>query len=49
MTVTQAISEQILNAIAATGSISQGYDRVMGEGAYQALAGELYDALRSQA
>ena len=49
MTKAQKISEMILNELAATGSISQAFDNVFGEGAYAKLAGDLYDAMRQQA
>lgn len=42
-----AISEAILIAFAATGSVRLAFDAVMGEGAYDKLAGELYDAIRA--
>lgn len=45
MKTAQQISEDILKAIADTGSITLGFDRVMGEGAYAKLASETYDAL----
>jgi hypothetical protein len=47
MTKAQKISEMILAELAATGSISQAFDKVLGEGAYENLAGDLYDALRN--
>lgn len=46
MTKAQKISEMILAELAATGSVSQAFDRVLGEGAYDKLASDLYDALR---
>ena len=48
MNTTQKLSEMILIQIAATGSIKAGYDAVMGEGAYDQLAGDLYDSLNGQ-
>lgn len=45
----QAISKALLNAIAATGSVKAGYDKIMGEGAYDALAGQLYDDVNNRA
>ena len=48
MTKAQKISEMILIGLAATGSISQAFNNVMGDGAYEKLAGEVYDALRQQ-
>ena len=47
MTKAQKISEMLLDAIATTGSISEGFDKIMGEGAYEKLASDLYDALRA--
>ena len=47
MNTTQKLSEMILIQIAATGSIKAGYDAVMGEGAYDKLAGELYVSLNA--
>ena len=47
MTKAQKISEMIMAELAATGSISQAFDKVLGEGAYEKLAGDLYDALRN--
>ena len=41
MTKAQKISEMILAELAATGSISQAFDKVLGEGAYENLAGDL--------
>ena len=48
MTKAQKISELILNELAATGSIKQALDRVIGEGAYDKLAHEVYTELRSK-
>ena len=47
MTKVQKISEMLLDAIATTRSISEGFDKFMGEGAYEKLASDLYDALRA--
>ena len=47
MNLTQKISEMILIQIAATGSIKAGFDKVMGEGAYEKMAGDLYDAMNA--
>lgn len=47
MTKVQKISEMLLDAIATTRSISEGFDKIMGEGAYEKLASDLYDALRA--
>ena len=47
MTKVQKISEMLLDAIATTRSISEGFDKIMGEGAYKKLASDLYDALRA--
>jgi len=49
MTKAQKISEMILKELAATGSISQAFDKVMGEGAYMKLAGEVYNELKAKA
>ena len=48
MTKTQKISEMILVELAATGSMRQAFDKVMGEGAYDKLASEIYHALRNE-
>ena len=48
MTKAQKISELILKELAATGSIKQAFDRVIGEGAYDKLASEIYHALRNE-
>ena len=45
MTKSQKISEMILVELAATGSMRQAFDKVMGEGAYDKLAGEIYEQL----
>ena len=47
MTKSQKISEMILIELAATGSISKAFDKVLGEGAYDKLATDLYNALRN--
>ena len=47
MTKAQKISEIILIELAATGSMRQAFDKVMGEGAYDKLAGEIYDNIRA--
>lgn len=47
MTKTETISQQIMIEIAATGSIKSGFDKVMGEGAFDRMAGEIYGALRA--
>ena len=41
------IREMILIQIAAKGSIKAGYDAVMGEGAYDRIAAELYESLNA--
>ena len=46
MTKAQKISEMLLHELAVTGSITEAFDRVMGNGAYDKLASDLYDALR---
>ena len=48
MTKAQKISEMIINEFAKTGSIKEAFDRVMGEGAYDKLAGEIYDDLNKK-
>jgi hypothetical protein len=47
MTVPE-ILEAIIHQIVQTSSVSLGFDKVMGEGAYQKLAGELYDELNAK-
>lgn len=44
----QKISEMILTEFAKTGSMRQAYDAVMGAGAYDKLAGELYDEMNAR-
>lgn len=46
MTKSQAISEDIIMKFIETGSMRAAFDAVMGEGSYERLAGELYDALK---
>ena len=46
MTKAQKISEMSLNELASTGSISKAFDKVLGEGAYEKFASDLYDELR---
>jgi len=41
------ILEMILKQIALTGSVTAGYDKVMGEGAYEKLAGEVWAQLQA--
>jgi hypothetical protein len=48
-TKNDAIGAAILAAMAQGLTLPQAFDAVLGEGAYLALAGELYDALRAQA
>jgi len=48
MTKAQKISEMILHELAVTGSISQAFDKVLGEGAYDKLASDVYHALRGE-
>jgi hypothetical protein len=43
-----AIFERLIMAKIETGSWRQAFDRVMGEGAYDKFAGELYDLLRAK-
>ena len=44
-----AISARILAHVNAGKTLPEAYDAVMGAGAYQKLAGELYDELRAKA
>jgi hypothetical protein len=46
MTKTQAISALILAEVASGKAIEQAFDAVIGEGAYQKLAGEVWEALQ---
>jgi hypothetical protein len=46
MTKTQAISALILAEVASGKTIQQAFDAVIGEGAYERLAGEVWEALR---
>ena len=48
MTKSQKISEMILIELAATGSMRQAFDKVMGQGAYDKLAMEIYYELRAK-
>ena len=48
MNKTQAISEQFLIAVAATGSVKLAFEQTFGEGSYEKFAGELYDELRER-
>lgn len=49
MTKQQAISAMIIEAYKANGGdIRAAFDKIMGEGAYMKLAGELYDELRAK-
>jgi len=49
MTKTQAISALILNRVAQGQSVQQAVDAVIGAGAYERLAGEIWEALQSAA
>lgn len=40
---------QIIEKFATTGSVSEAYDAIMGEGAYLKLAGDVYDAAKTAA
>ena len=42
------ISEKIIEKFAATGSMRQAYDSVFGDGAYDNLAGEIYEQLKNK-
>jgi len=46
MTKTQAISALILSEVASGKTIQQAFDAVIGEGAYERLAGEVWEALQ---
>ena len=48
MTKQQKISELILIQIAETGSVKAGFDKVMGEGVFEKMAGEIYEALKTK-
>lgn len=45
---TAAISHVILTLFRATGDLRQAFDTVLGAGAYDRLAGQVYDALRAK-
>jgi hypothetical protein len=49
MTKTQAISALILNRVAQGQSLQQAVDAVIGAGAYERLAGEVWEALQQAA
>jgi hypothetical protein len=49
MTKNQAISALILAEVAQGKTIQQAFDAVIGEGTYEQLAGELWEALQPQA
>lgn len=49
MTKTQYISEKFIEAVAATGSVKEAFEKMFGEGSYEKFAGELYDELRAKA
>lgn len=44
-----AISRKILEKLAAGASIREAFDSVLGAGQFDAMAGEVYDALRNNA
>lgn len=44
-----AISEKIIKHFAATGSMKEAIEKVFGEGAFDQIAGDVYDALRAKA
>lgn len=48
MSIEQKVAEEFAAAFAATGSVSQAFDKVFGDGAYVAFAGDLYDDLRAK-
>ena len=49
MTKTQAISALIISRIAQGQSVQQAFDAVIGAGAYERLAGEIWDAFQADA
>jgi hypothetical protein len=49
MNKTAAISERIMAELEKTGCLKTAFDTVMGAGAYDHLAGEVYDGLRAKA
>lgn len=49
MTITSTISARILHLVGQGLSIRESFDEVLGAGAYERMAGELYDALRAKA
>ena len=48
MTKAQKISETLIAEIVKAGSVRAGFDAVMGAGAFDKLAGEIYDELRNE-
>lgn len=48
MTKSQIISARILVMVAEGASVREAFDAVLGEGAYETMAGEIYDALRAK-
>ena len=48
MTKTSAISAMILAEVAKGSTLDQAIDAVLGQGTYTKLAGEVYDALRTE-
>jgi len=49
MTKSQAISTMILTAIQDGKDVREAVDAVLGQGTFEKLAGDLYDALRAKA
>lgn len=49
MTKTQAISAMILARVAQGQTLPEAFDAVIGDGAYERLAGELWEELRARA
>lgn len=47
MTMTQKISARILVLVAAGMTPREAFDAVLGAGAFEKMAGEIYDALRA--
>lgn len=48
MTKNQTISAMILNEIANGKTVSEAVDAILGEGTYQTLAGDIFDALNAR-
>ena len=48
MTKDQTISAMILNEIASGKSVSEAVDSILGEGTYETVAGDIFDALNAR-